>query len=374
MSHPDVIVVGLGAMGTSACFHLARRGVRVLGLERFDIPHNLGSSHGYSRMTRMCYWEHPDYVPLLKSAYRLWHELEMLAGVKLIYITGGLQIGPANGEMVPSSLKSAKAHGLSHQVLDRDEIRRQFPQFQVPDDFTGLIDNDAGFILCDDAVSAQAVLAMQHGAELHGREEVLDFSSDQNGVNVRTSLGTYEANKLIYCGGAWTDKLVRDLGIALRVSRQVLAWVWPKSPELFSAPKLPVWAVEHSGEIHYGFPMMMRSPGFKLATHSAGETADPDRVNREITPSDEQTVRPFLREFMPQADGPLLSMRTCLYTNSPDGNFILDRHPNHERVLFACGFSGHGFKFAPVIGQVLADLATTGTTKHPVQFLSLNRK
>jgi sarcosine oxidase len=374
MSNPDVIVVGLGAMGTSACYHLARRGVRVLGLERFDIPHNLGSSHGFSRMTRMAYWEHPDYVPLLKSAYRLWHELEIQAGVKLIYVTGGLQIGPTSGEMVSSSLRSAETHGLSHHVLSRDEIRWEYPQFNVPDDFTGLIDNDAGFILCEDAVSAQAVLAMQYGAELHGREAVIDFSSDQHAVKVTTSRGVYEAEKLIFCGGAWTDRLVRDLGIPLRVSRQVLAWVWPKSPELFSTPRLPVWAVEHSGEIHYGFPMMVRSPGFKLATHSAGETADPDQVNREISSADEQTVRPFLREFLPEADGPLLSMRTCLYTNSPDGNFILDRHPKNDRVLFACGFSGHGFKFAPVIGQALADLAMAGTTLHPVQFLSLNRK
>ena len=374
MTHFDVIVVGIGAMGSSACHHLARRGVRVLGLEQFDIPHALGSSHGSSRMIRLAYYEHPDYVPLLKRAYALWDQLEAESGQKLLYRTGGIYMGPGDGEIVGGALRSAKDHQLAHELLDRDELGRRHPQFNVPDDWVALYEPEAGFLRPEAVISAYAESALRAGAELHGREPVLEWSADAKGVTVVTSTGNYHAERLIFCGGPWSGRLVRDLGVELRVTRQVLGWVWPKEPDLFALGRLPVWAIDHlDGSIHYGFPMMSDVPGFKLAHHAPGSVTDPDTVARDPQPGDEETFRPILRKMIPAADGPLLSMKVCMYTNSPDGHFILDRHPNYERVTIACGFSGHGFKFASVMGEILADVSVTGATRHPVHFLRLKR-
>ena len=370
----DVIVVGVGAMGSSACFHLARRGIKVLGLEQFDIPHALGSSHGGSRMIRLAYYEHPDYVPLLRSAYVLWDELESLSGQKLLYRTGGLYLGPPQGGIVGGSLRSAREHRLAHELLDRDELARRFPQFNVPSDWAGLFEAEAGFLLPERVVAAYAEQAMIAAAELHGREAVVEWSAGASGVRIRTMCDEYHCDRVIFCGGAWSGKLVADLGIPLVVTRQVLGWVWPRRPEMFALGRLPVWAIDRlDGTIHYGFPMMSDVPGFKIAHHGPGAATDPDRVSRELQSSDEETFRPILRQFIPEADGPLLSMKVCLYTNSPDHHFLIGRHPAHERVTIACGFSGHGFKFASIIGEALADLCLTGSTPLPVGFLGFDR-
>jgi sarcosine oxidase len=374
VSDHDVIIVGLGAMGASAAWQLAARGVRVLGLEQFDIPHALGSSHGFSRMTRMAYYEAPEYVPLLRSANRLWRQLESEMGQKLIHITGGLYLGPAGGELVAGSLAAAKTHGLAHELIGAEDLRRRFPQFRLPAQFVGFLDEQGGFILPEKAIAALAGLALRRGAQLHGREPVLDWSADSAGVIVKTQRDTYRADAAIFCGGAWSARLLRDIAVPLRVTRQVMGWVWPKKPEMFEPIRLPVWAVDHlDGTLHYGFPMLPDCPGFKLAHHAPMDEADPQTVDRQITDADEQTIRQFLGRCIPDADGPLLSMRVCLYTNSPDGHFVIDRHPEHARVIFACGFSGHGFKFAPVIGAALADLATIGKSDYPIGFFSRQR-
>jgi sarcosine oxidase len=370
----DVIVIGVGAMGSSACYHLARRGARVLGLEQFDIPHALGSSHGQSRMIRLAYYEHPDYVPLLKRAYELWHELEAISGQKLLYLTGGLYIGPQSGELVAGSLECARRHALAHELLDRQELARRFPQFQVPGDYVALYEAQAGFLLPERVISAYAEAALRAGAQLHGREPVLDWSASARGATVRTTRGEYRADKLVFCGGAWSGRLLKDLGANLTVTRQVLGWVWPTQPDLFTLGRLPVWAIDRlDGTIYYGFPMMNDVPGFKLAHHGPLAATDPDRVARDPLPGDEETFRPVLRSMIPAADGPLLSMKVCLYTNSPDQHFIIDRHPLHDRVTIACGFSGHGFKFASVVGEILADYATSGKIALPAQFLRIDR-
>ncbi|MSU48828.1 MAG: N-methyl-L-tryptophan oxidase [Opitutus sp.] len=370
----DVIVVGVGAMGAAACWALARRGVRVLGLEQFDIPHSRGSSHGYSRMTRMAYSEHPDYVPLLHRSNELWRELEQDSGEKILHLVGGLYLGPVAGGIVGGALSSARQHGLPHTLLDRTAIARQFPQFEVPDDWGGLLEPQAGFLLPELAISTFVNGALHRGAEIHGHEAVLSWHAENSGVSVVSSQRTYHAEKIIFSGGAWSNRLVRDLGVELIVTRQVLGWVWPKEPKPFQSGVLPAWMIDRlDGTVYYGFPMITQSPGLKLALHAPMRPVDPDRVEREVTSDDEETFRPCLRRFLPGADGPLLALRTCLYTNSPDGHFIIDRHPRHERVFVAAGFSGHGFKFASVVGEVLADFAQLGTTRHPVGFLGLAR-
>jgi len=374
MNSYDVIVIGVGAMGSSACFQLARRGVRVLGLEQFDIPHALGSSHGQSRMIRLAYYEHPDYVPLLRRAYDLWDQLESISGQKLLYRTGGVYLGPIDGEVVGGSLRAARQHNLVHELLDRAELRKRFPQFKAPESWVAVWEPEAGFLTPENVISAYAQAALRNGAELHGRERVISWEASSKHAIVRTDRGEYHAEKLVFCGGPWTSSLVADLGIKLLVTRQVLGWVWPKEPELFELGRLPVWAIDHlDGTLHYGFPLLRDMPGFKIGHHGPGRETDPDRVARDPQPGDEETFRPILRDFIPQADGPLLSMKVCMYTNSPDHHFIIDRHPIHERVTLACGFSGHGFKFASVVGEVLADLALDGRTRWPVGFLSPTR-
>ena len=223
-------------------------------------------------------------------------------------------------------------------------------------------------------IQLTAEAALRAGAELHGREPVVDWTSDAKGVTVRTNRAEYHANQLVFCGGPWTAQLVQDLGVPLVVTRQVLAWVWPPDPARFALGRFPVWAIDHlDGTLHYGFPMMPDVPGFKIAHHAPGQSTTPDGVDRNPQPADEQSFRPALSTMIPSADGPLLSMKVCLYTNSPDHHFIIDRHPHHPGVTLACGFSGHGFKFASVVGQILADLALTGSTPLPAQFLQLNR-
>ncbi len=373
-NHFDVIVVGVGAMGSAACWELARRGVRVLGLEQFDIPHTRGSSHGYSRVTRTAYYEHSDYVPLLQRSHILWSELEAESAEKILHMVGGLYLGPLDGELVGGSLRSAREHGLAHELLDRAAVSKRFPQFTVPDDWSGLLEPQAGFLLPELAISAFVNCALHRGAEIHGHEEVKAWHADASGVTVTTALRTYRADKLIFSGGAWSNSLIHDLGVPLTVTRQVLGWVWPKTPAAFKAGTLPVWMIDRlDGTTYYGFPMVTQSPGLKVAVHAPLDRTDPNHVERGILPGDEETFRSCLRRFIPQGDGPLLALRTCLYTNSPDGHFILDRHPRHERVVLAAGFSGHGFKFASVIGELLADLACTGQTRQPIGFLGLER-
>jgi sarcosine oxidase len=370
----DVIVVGVGAMGSATCYHLASRGVRVLGLEQFDIPHARGSSHGQSRMIRMAYYEHPDYVPLLRRAYELWDALEKETGRKLLHVTGGLYMGPPSGGLVSGSLQSARHHGLAHRLLDVKTLAYEFPQFQVPDDWQAFYEERAGFLLPERVVATYADAALRRGAELHGHEPVIAWNADAAGVSVGTPGHEYRADHVVFCGGPWSGRLLGDLGVQLLVTRQVMGWVWPRLPELFELGRFPVWAIENpDGSLQYGFPLVEGSPGLKTAHHGPETPVDPDRVMRDPQPGDVETFKPALARFLPEADGPVLAMRVCLYTNSPDHHFIIDRHPNHERVTIACGFSGHGFKFASVVGEVLADLALDRKTKLPAQFLGLKR-
>jgi len=375
----DVIVVGVGTMGSSACRELARRGARVLGLEQFDIPHAMGAHHGHSRMIRLAYFEHPHYVTLLKRAYELWDQIGQHSGQELLTRTGGLYMGRVDGGLVGGSLQAAQEHGLDHELLDRAALDRLHPYFRLPDDFVAMVEPQAGFVAPQRSVAVFAAEALAYGAELHGREPVLDFSEDgSGGVTVRTGLGRYRSDQVIFCGGAWTNLLVGGIGVALTVTRQVMGWVWPRDPGRFTLGRFPVWAIDPCGPgdfrgIYYGFPMLTHNPGFKIALHHPSTPTDPTTVERDPIEGDEQQFRPALQQYIPDADGPLLAVRVCLYTNSPDGHFIIDRHPQYERVIVACGFSGHGFKFAPVVGQVLADIALQGKSELPVEFLGLSR-
>jgi sarcosine oxidase len=371
----DVIVIGVGAMGASACFHLAKRGIKVLGLEQLDIPHNLGSSHGHSRMIRKAYFEHPNYVPLLHRAYELWDELEAMSGRRLFYRVGGAFMGPRDKTLVGGALVAAKLHQLPHELLTADELRHRWPQFVVPESWHAFFEPDSGFLLPERAISTYAEFAMRNGAEIHGQEPVREWKHDGGHYVVQTDYGSYAAERLIFCGGAWSGKLLDKLGVRLKVTRQVMAWVWPKEPGSFELGQIPVWGIDSlDGGLYYGFPMFEESPGFKFAHHLPTESAvDPDAVSREPRPGEREAVKKILTTYLPTADGPLLALKTCLYTNTPDGHFIIDSYPNHPGVQIACGFSGHGFKFASAIGELLADASVTGKLDPALDFLSLAR-
>lgn len=377
-SHPrrfDDIVIGLGGMGTAAAYHLARRGRRVLGLERFDIPHAMGSSHGVTRIIRMAYFEHSTYVPLLHRAYRLWRELEREVGEELLIVTGSLDVGAPGSRVLEGSRRSCREHDLRHEVLDRAALSLRFPAFRVPATFQAVLQPDGGFLLSDRAVVAHATVALAHGAELHGRERTLHWEPAHGGVAVETDRGRYQADRLIVCGGAWTGgaALVDYLAKWLQPERQVLAWLQPLRPTPFQVGNLPVFNLTTDEGHFYGFPVY-GVPGFKLGRyHHLEESVDPDTMDRECHPSDEAVLRTFVERYFPDAAGPTLSLKACLFTNTPDEHFIIEAHPAHPEVLVAAGFSGHGFKFASVVGEILAELAVDGHTRHDISRFSSRR-
>jgi sarcosine oxidase len=367
MNELDVIVVGVGAMGAAACYALAKRGSKVLGIEQFDIANALGSSHGHVRMTRTAYYEHTDYVPLILRANALWRELEDEIGDTLLHQVGGIYLGRQDGEVISGSLRSAREHQLPHEFLPHDMIARRYPQFCLPPDYVGIFEPAAGYLLAERCVAGMAHAAMMRGAEIHGREKVIAW---EPGI-VRTDRAEYRCRRIVFCGGSWTSKLIGDLGIPLHVTRQVIAWFWPAKPERFAAG--PVWGIERPEGLYYGFPMRAEMPGVRFALHAQGVPIDPDAVERGEITAETEMLRKFIMQILPDAEGPLLSAKTCLYTNSPDHHFILGKHPRMNDVILAAGFSGHGFKFATAIGEALAELALEGKSRLPIGFLSPTR-
>jgi sarcosine oxidase len=365
----DAIVVGIGGMGSAALFHLARRGQRVLGLERFDVPHEHGSSHGITRIIRLAYYEHTAYVPLLRRAYELWRELETAAGEQLLHVTGAVDGGPGIFE---GSLRSCLDHDLPHEVLDGRELATRFPGYRLPDGTQVLFQRDGGFLLPERCVVVHVEQALRRGAVVRARERVLEWDDTGDGVRVRTERGEYEAERLVVTAGAWAADVARLPGL-VQAERQVLAWFQPLRPELFAPERFPVFNLQVDEGHFYGFPAH-GIPGFKLGRyHHLGEQVDADAVDREPHPRDEDVLRAFTERSFPDAAGPTVALKVCLFENSPDEHFILDRHPESERVAVGAGFSGHGFKFCSVVGEILADLVLDGATSHEVEFLRLAR-
>jgi sarcosine oxidase len=354
----EVIVVGLGAMGSAAAWQLARRGRRVLGLDRFSPPHTLGSSHGRSRIIREAYFEHPCYVPLLRRAYECWADLERASGRRLLRQTGGLMAGPEGGVLVPGARRSAIEHGLPHEMLSASEIRRRFPGFAPPDDFVGLLEPRAGMLVPEDCVQAALDLARLYGAELRMDEPVTDWRADGHGVSVDTTTGSHRAERLILAAGPWMMSLLGPLGRRLEVERQLFHWFEPaRTPELFRPEHCPIAVWEYAPERIFATQPDV-GDGVKAGIHHEGESTDPENVRRKPTPEDEATMRRLVEIYLPAAAGRLREARVCLYTNTPDHHFLIDRHPDHPQVVLASPCSGHGFKFASVVGEILADLAT----------------
>ena len=372
----DVIILGLGAMGSAAAQHLARRGHRVLGLDQFTPPHGEGSSHGGSRIIRQAYFEGPDYIPLVLRAYELWHDLERETGTRLIHTTGGLVIGHRDGELVRRTIASAEQHSIPIDVLRSPELGRRFPAFQPRPDDLGVLEHLAGYLVPEDCIRAQLYSATRAGAQLRFDEKVLSWSTEPERVEVRTAQGSYIARHLIITAGPWAGEQLRS-EFPLRVTRQVTAWMQPKGGiEPFLPPRFPIFIAEGraSGYASYGFPAIDGpTGGIKVAIHGSSIECTPQNVDREIHDSDLQNILADLQARIPTLTGDLIRAKTCLYTMTPDEHFIIGAHPRVPSCTIACGFSGHGFKFAPAVGEILADLSTRGTTEHSIAMFAPSR-
>jgi sarcosine oxidase len=366
----DVVVVGVGGMGSAALYHLARRGKRVLGLERFDVVHEQGSSHGLTRIIRLGYFEHSDYVPLLRRAYELWRELEHEAGEQLLHVTGIVEGGERIYEGV---LRSCADHDLPHDVLDGVEVSRRFPAYRLPADFQAVFQPEGGFVLPERCIVAHVEGALARGATVRARERVLEWAASENGIRIRTDRGVVEAERLVLTAGAWSQEVARLPAGSVGAVRQALAWFQPSRPELFTPQRMPVFNLALDGEHFYGFPAF-GIPGLKLGRYDHyGQGGDPDAISREPTPYDEAPLREFAGRYFPDGAGSTLALKTCLFEPTPDEHFLIDHHPEAPAAVVGAGFSGHGFKFCSVVGEILADLALDGVTRHDIGLFRIGR-
>lgn len=368
----DVVVLGLGVMGASAVHQLAGRGVRVLGLDANQRGHVLGSSHGRSRIIREAYYEAVEYVPLVQRALVQWRELEEETGLDLLLMTGCLNIGLPGTHVVDGVIASAKRHGLLSEVLPSDAMRSRFPAFALPESHVGVYQPTAGVLNADACVGALVDASVARGATIRHGEMVSSWEPDGDGVIVRTPSGTIRAQHLVVTAGPWSASVLADLGLPLQAVRQYVVHFEPQAPERFSPPGFPafIWDVAE-GEV-YGIPYLPGS-GFKVGGHDPGEPCTPDTARRTVTVEEIENVRSIFERCLPGCATAMSMAATCLYTVTPDRHFIIDRHPEHPQVSYAAGFSGHGFKFGPTIGEVLADLAIEGSSRHDVAFLRAAR-
>lgn len=379
MNQYDVIVAGTGSMGSAACYFLAARGYKVLGLEQFDtVPHENGSHAGQSRIIRKAYFEHPDYVPLLQRAYANWQQLEELTGEQVYFRSGILYCGPRQHPVIMGVKDTAARFNIELLPADNNAA---LSSFRITSDDEILLEPDAGFLLPEKCIRLYCNAAVKKGAVIQKGEKMLQWQKENGGIKVITSKQTYHTSKLIITAGAWAGQLLRELKVLLKVTRQVIVWVQPENPSLFTPDKFPCWLI--SGDnFHgawYGFPYLSGEKfpgpaGLKFALHCPGDETAPDLVNREVTKEELKKIIDEARHYFIPAGFNIVAVKTCLYTNTPDEDFIIDHLPGYEgNVTIACGFSGHGFKFASVIGEALADLSTAGTTALPIGFLGLKR-
>ncbi len=369
----DVVVLGVGGMGSAALYALAKHGVKACGVEQFGLGHDRGSSHGQTRIIRRAYFEHPDYVPLLDRAYELWAELQAETGVPL-HVTTGLLLALKRGGTTVENLVACYARGgHPHERWSPHQSRQRFPQFNLSEDLEVFYDPQGGFLYVETCVRQMVAAAQARGAVLHTHERVISWQADKHGVVVTTEKRRLQARRLVLTAGAWTGAELASLSLDLRVWRRVVLWYQFPEPEAFRAPGFPVFYVETDYGHFYGFPIL-DDLGLKVAEHVRPQVIpEPNRVNRELAPNDEAPILRFLRETFGQAHPRRTRHDVCLYTMTPDEHFILDLHPQHRNVVIAAGFSGHGYKFAPVIGEIVSELATEGRSRHPIDFLRLGR-
>ncbi|MBI3859648.1 MAG: N-methyl-L-tryptophan oxidase [Thaumarchaeota archaeon] len=371
MTQYDVAVIGCGAMGASASNSLASKGLKVLTVEQFGLNHKLGSSHGGTRIIRQAYAEDPRYVPLVRRAFELWEELQAKAGKTLIRLTGGLMVGSGDGGLVRDTLTSAMQYALPHRVMSGREVNENFPAFSLEDEETAVFEERAGILFPEECVSTFVGEAKLLGCDFKFEEQVSGWRGRKEGIEIRTEKETYSANKLVFCSGAWTGPLIPGV-VPLECERQVPMWFDAKGDPRFGAERMPIFVAEEAdARTFYGIPDV--GQGVKAAMHHGGKMVAPETVDREVTEDDVRPVREFISRKLSGLNPEPISSTTCLYTNTPDSNFVVDFHPDDERVMIVSACSGHGFKFAPVLGEVVSDLLTVGKTTQDISFLGISR-
>ena len=369
----DAIVIGVGGMGSAAVYHLAQRGLQVLGVEKHAIPHEMGSSHGYSRMIRYTLQEHPSYVPLVRRSYELWHEMEETAGEELMVTTGSIRAGAPDSPFFLNAQEACDLHSIPYEILTASEVNKRFPGYRFPEEISSVYQADGGFLLPERCIVTHVQAAERAGADVHSQETVLDWEVRGDGVQVRTDRDTYTAGRLVVTAGPWAANLVPELAAYAVPERQVMGWFQPKRPELYAADAFPVFGLFTEEGRYYGFPSHA-VPGFKIGrAHHLLQKVDPDAIDREVHPEDEDILRQAVNRYFPLAAGKLLDGKTCMYTNTPDEHFMIGTLDGQPQVSVAAGFSGHGFKFASVIGEIMADLAQSGATEHDINLFRLDR-
>ena len=377
----DVAVIGVGSMGAATCYYLAKQGLRVLGIEQFGIAHENGSHGGQSRLIRQAYFEHPDYVPLLQRSYELWKSLETESATKLFYPTGILYSGMTNDFLIKGSQRSAEMHDIPLEKLSSQQTNHRFPQFNLPEEYQSIFEYNAGFLIPELAIRTYATQAVAHGASIKTQEKLLKWEENDNSISITTDKGAYNTEKLILTAGAWSGLIAPKLRTELKVTRQLVAWVNTKDDAKYALNKMPCWGINKKDlpGLFYGFPLLPNKQfggptGMKLGYHLPGVPIEADD-SLEISPNkaDITLLTHFLNEFIPGCYDSINEIKHCKYTYSPDEHFILDKLPDSKNVLVATGFSGHGFKFAPVVGEILSELAIEGMTDKPIEFLSMKR-
>jgi monomeric sarcosine oxidase len=377
----DVLVLGVGSMGGAAANELAERGLSVLGLEAFWPGHDQGSAHGGTRIIRQSYFEGPAYVPLLQRAYERWYRLEEESGRDLMTLCGGIYIGDPASKVVTGSLLSARLNRLDHELLDAGEIRRRFPGMRPAEHAVGLYEANAGYTRPELTTIANAEVAARKGATIRYGERATSWSATPHGgVEVVTAEGVYGADRLVITPGAWAPQVLQRYGFPIRIERQVFYWIEPDFTEVpyaeYSDERHPVYIEEtdRNGEI-YGFPMTEGPEGgMKLAFFRKGIETTPETIDREVHDLEKTEMRRRALQLFPHLTGRFVDAKTCMYSTTPDEHFLVGALPDLPQVVIACGFSGHGFKFVPVIGEVVADLVTAGSTRHDIGLFDLHRE
>lgn len=370
MTRPDVIVLGVGAMGSAACWQLALRGLRVLGIEQFDLAHERGSSHGQTRIIRQAYFEHPDYAPLLVRSYALWTQIEQQTQTALFERCGLLLAGIPDGEVIRGVQRTMQQHPLGVETLSNAACTARFPHLRVGEELTAMYEADAGYLRVEECVSAMARLALRHGATILSGQQVRGWSAHDGGVCVELEHGTVEAGALVITAGAWAARQARLLGAPLTVLRKPQLWFDGEATS--GIARSPVFAFDLPEGFFYGFPSLEGE--MKIAMHSGGDVVDdPDQVDRTLHPADAAPVRAFILAHLPSVPPFVKRYSVCMYTMTPDRHFIIDIHPQHRCVALACGLSGHGFKFAPLVGQLLAETVMSGVAPAGAGLFTLSR-
>ncbi len=372
----DAIVIGVGGVGSATLYQLARRGLRVLGIDRFPPGHSRGSSHGECRAIRRAYFEHPDYVPLLSRAYELWRELNVETGLTLFHQTGILEIGLANGILLPGIRQAANKHQLAIEELSATDVRRRFPGFRVPAGSEAIFEAEGGYLLVEECVKRHTELGTQLGAELAIGSPVKSWQSVRGDIHVHCDSESFIARHLVITAGAWASDLLGQLAIQLRVLRKHQHWYAAQPGAYRQDRNSPVFFYETTDGCFYGFPSLVsqNKPMVKIAEHTGGELVhDPLECNREVDKADRRRVEKFIGENLPDMTCQPLRHEVCMYTMTDDEHFVVDRHPDNPNVVFAAGLSGHGFKFASVLGECLSDWVEDKPTLPAIRFLNAYR-